>query len=87
MASSPTDIRRLAISRARKSMSARLCAARSRSCSMPTRSRASCRFWASRISGAAYEACSDSIRVRKMNGYSSNRGRGGPNGMFQSTQR
>ena len=54
--------------------------------SRATRSRASCRFWASRISGAAYEACNDKIRVRKMNGYASNAGRGGPNGTFQITQ-
>ena len=49
-------------------MSARLWADCSRSCSSPTRSRVSCRFCASRISGAAYEACSERIRVRKMNG-------------------
>ena len=45
---------------------------RLRSCSSCTRSRSACRFCASRISGAAYDACSDSIRVRKMNGYGSN---------------
>lgn len=44
-----------------------------RSCSRLTRSRSSCRFCASRISGAAYEAWSDRARVRKMNGYSSKR--------------
>ena len=40
-------------SRARYSVSLRLRSARWRSCSICTRSRSSCRFWASRISGAA----------------------------------
>ena len=44
-----------------------------RSCSAMTRSRSAWRFCASRISGAAYDACRLSIRVRKMNGYSSKR--------------
>ena len=39
-----------------------------RSCSATTLSRDSCRFCASRISGAAYDACRLRIRVRKMNG-------------------
>ena len=46
-------------------MSARLCAACSRSRSKATRSRASWRFWASRINGAAYEACKDKTSVKK----------------------
>ena len=50
-------------SRARYSVSARLRSARWRSCSICTRSRSSCRFCASRMRGAAYEACSDRIRV------------------------
>ena len=48
-----------------------------------TRSRSSCRFCASRISGAAYEAWSDSISVRKMNGYWSKRRSPGAK-MFQT---
>ena len=44
-----------------------------RSCSPITRSRSSCRFCASRISGAAYDACRLRIRVRKMKAYGSNR--------------
>jgi len=48
------------------SVSARLRSARCLSCSIWTRSRSSCRFWASRMSGAAYDACSDSTRVSAM---------------------
>ena len=68
VATSPTDIRSEATSRARNSMSACARALAWRSCSAITLSRASWRFWASRISGAAYDACRLSIRVRKMNG-------------------
>ncbi len=66
-------------------MSACARASACRSCSAITRSRASWRFWASRISGAAYDACRLSIRVRKMNGYSSQRRSSGAR-RFQSTQ-
>ena len=73
MATSPTAIRSEATSRARNSMSACARALAWRSCSAITLSRCSWRFCASRISGAAYDACRLSIRVRKMNGYSSKR--------------
>jgi len=49
-------------------------------------SRDSWRFWASRISGAAYDACRLRTRVRKMNGYSSNRRSRGAK-VFQATQK
>ena len=68
VATSPTAIRSEATSRARNSMSACARALAWRSCSATTLSRNSCRFCASRISGAAYDACRLSIRVRKMNG-------------------
>src|SRR5215211_8659435 len=68
-------------------MSARLCAACSRSRSRATRSRASWRFWSSKISGAAYEACSDKMSVKKMNGKGSKRSCGGASTTFQSSQR
>ena len=53
VASSPTEMRSEASSRARYSVSARIEAARARSSSACTRSRSACRFCASRISGAA----------------------------------
>src|SRR5674476_347278 len=73
VARSPTRILRDAISRARKSMSARDWAACLRSSSCEIRSRASCRYWASRMSGAAYEACRLRTSVRNVNEYGSNR--------------
>jgi hypothetical protein len=73
VATSPSAMRIAASSRARYSMSDRLRSAFIRSSSRLTRSRSVCRFCASRISGAAYAAWSESASVRKMNGYSSNR--------------
>jgi hypothetical protein len=61
-------IRREATSRARNSMSAWARVLACRSCSATTLSRNSWRFCASRINGAAYDACRLSIRVRKMKG-------------------
>src|SRR5689334_24741634 len=43
-------------------------AARLRSSSSDTRSRSSCRFCASRMSGAAYAACVENARLSRMNG-------------------
>jgi hypothetical protein len=59
-------MRSATISRARYSVSARLRSARWRSCSICTRSRSSCRFCASRMRGAAYEACSERISVSRV---------------------
>ena len=74
-------------SRARYSVSARLRSARWRSCSICTRSRSSWRFWASRIRGAAYEACSERIRVSAVNpiAIESNRSGSGAN-VFHAIQ-
>src|SRR4051794_10723582 len=85
VATSPTAIRSEATSRARNSMSAWARALASRSCWVTRLSRASWRFCASRISGAAYDACRLRISVRKMNGYSSNRRCCGAS-VFQATQ-
>ena len=63
---SVTTIRSATISRARYSVSARLRSARWRSCSICTRSRSSWRFCASRMRGAAYEACSERISVSRV---------------------
>ena len=49
-------------------MSASALALESRSRSAITRSRASCRFWASRISGAAYDAWVEKNRLSRMKG-------------------
>ena len=48
-------------------MSARFCSAPCRSCSAWTRSRLACLFCASRIRGAAYDACSESTSVSAVN--------------------
>ncbi len=61
-----------ATSRARNSVSTWVRSATRRSSSVCTRSRCSCRFWASRISGAAYAACSDSSSVNSCNCWPSN---------------
>ena len=45
----------------------------SRSRSISARSRSAWRFWASRISGAAYAACVENARFSRMNGYGSQR--------------
>jgi hypothetical protein len=76
-----------ASSRARYSVSAwvRELVRRSRSASW--RSRSAWRFWASRISGAAYDACSDRARVRRMNGYGSKAALWLRNRAFQPIQR
>jgi hypothetical protein len=55
-------------SRARYSVSALVRSARARSSSSDTRSRSSCRFWASRIRGAAYAAWVEKARLSRMNG-------------------
>ena len=73
VATSPTDIRSEATSRARNSMSAWARALACRSCSATTLSRISCRFCASRMSGAAYDAWRLSMSVRKMKGNGSKR--------------
>ncbi len=52
-------------------MSALVRSARERSSSSETRSRSSWRFWASRISGAAYAAWVENARLSRMNGYGS----------------
>jgi len=59
-------IRSAATSRVRNSVSARLRSSRVRSCSRKIRSRSVCRFCASRISGAAYEACKERIKVSRV---------------------
>ncbi len=60
--------RTAASSRARNSVSAWVRAATCRSRSMMARSRSSCRFWASRMSGAAYAAWVEKARLSRMNG-------------------
>ena len=85
VATSPSAMRSAATSRARYSASATLRSFCARSCSYCTRSRSAWRFCASRISGAAYDACSDSASVRKMNGYVVRAHAGGAT-MFQMTQ-
>jgi len=77
VATSPRAIRSAATSRTRYSVSAIDRSSRVRSCSYCTRSRSACRFCASRISGAAYDACNDRASVMNRNGYGSGRRLGG----------
>src|ERR1700712_3024511 len=62
-------MRRAASSLARYSVSAFVSEARLRSSSKEIRSRSSWRFWASRISGAAYAAWVENARLSRMKGY------------------
>ena len=71
MTTSASASRTDASSLARNSVSDWVRAATSRSRSMLARSRSSWRFWASRISGAAYAAWVEKARLSRMNGYGS----------------